>query len=524
MGTIGIREGSAGSPLRGATRERAILDAVAELLIEVGYERLTMDVIATRARASKATIYRRWPGKAELVSELLKRHAERDVATIPDTGSLRGDLLAAVDSISAAITGDAGPSLLGLIEAIRADVSLREQVRAQIGRSSRKVGDVLLDRARARGQELRPVQGQLVLDLAVAQLLMRALFRGNQSEAAFRRELVDEILLPLLTGTFPSVTSPSPHPTTSCGVATNYQGDRYMPQNAQISESGAEIIDASHASSEVVQLVTATFAAKSSRDVDRTMGFFSPAQLVYTDTTIGETYRNWSEQRGAFDRFMTTMWGEGTRSYPTRVVGDHHSAIVVFVDSPEMFGREVRIMAAIDFDDDGKITRQVDYWDGRQFGVAALEQHRYPADQIPDEFGELATGEHAHPQLQQAALSFHRALADGNAAAAAELLTADAVFEDLTLRTTIVGAIAIGGYLDRAIASLPYGSGSKLRHTVGSKQGGGYEWTGFGPVKNGVTALELDLQDRISRVTAMWDASRIDTATITALIGQTVEQ
>lgn len=299
-----------------------------------------------------------------------------------------------------------------------------------------------------------------------------------------------------------------------------------MPQHAKISESDADTIDASHASAEVVQLVTSTFAAKSSRDVDRTMGFFSPVHLVYTDTTIGETYRNWSEQRGAFDRFMTTMWGEGTRSYPTRVVGDHHSAIVVFVDSPEMFGREVRIMAAIDFDDDGKITRQVDYWDGRQFGVAALEQHRYPADQIPDEFGELATGEHAHPQLQQAALSLSRALADGDAAAAAaaELLTADAVFEDLTLRTTVVGAIAIGGYLERAIASLPYGSGGKLRHAVGSEQGGGYEWTGSGPVKNGVTALELDPQGRISRVTAMWDASRIDTATITALVGRTIEQ
>jgi len=203
-----MRAGSVGSPLRGATRERAILDAVAELIIEVGYERLTMDVVATRARASKATIYRRWPGKAELVSELLKRHAERDVATIPDTGTLRGDLLAAMNSISAAITGDGGPSLLGLTEAIRADASLREQVRTQIGRSSRKVGEVLLDRARARGQELRPVQAQLVLDLAVAQLLMRALFRGDQAEVAFRRELVDEILLPLLTGHFPERNQP----------------------------------------------------------------------------------------------------------------------------------------------------------------------------------------------------------------------------------------------------------------------------------------------------------------------------
>jgi AcrR family transcriptional regulator len=63
-----------------------------ELLQEHGYERLTVEAVATAACASKATIYRRWPTKAELV---LAAFAEgtRQVAIDPDTGTLRGDLL-----------------------------------------------------------------------------------------------------------------------------------------------------------------------------------------------------------------------------------------------------------------------------------------------------------------------------------------------------------------------------------------------------------------------------------------------
>ncbi len=161
--------------------------------------------------------------------------------------------------------------------------------------------------------------------------------------------------------------------------------------------------DASHATAELVAMITSTFADKSNRDVKRTMTHFSQELMTYTDTTIGESYRDWSSQKQVFERFMT-HWAEGTRSYPTRIIGDAHSAMVLFVDSPEMFGREVRIMAPVDFRN-GEIIRQVDYWDGRQFGVAALEQHRFPADQFPEDFGEPTFHEQAHPTLRRVATS-----------------------------------------------------------------------------------------------------------------------
>src|SRR5438309_3632378 len=81
------------TPRRGPDRREAICDAVFELLGEVGYDRMTMDAVATRARASKATIYRTWPDKPGLVAEaLINRFGPTPQA--PNTGSLRGDLMA----------------------------------------------------------------------------------------------------------------------------------------------------------------------------------------------------------------------------------------------------------------------------------------------------------------------------------------------------------------------------------------------------------------------------------------------
>src|SRR5271163_3763605 len=74
------------------SRDIAIRDAALDLLAEIGYDRLTMDAIAARAHASKATIYRRWPGKAALVVDAL--NCSKGSMLEPDTGSLEGDLAA----------------------------------------------------------------------------------------------------------------------------------------------------------------------------------------------------------------------------------------------------------------------------------------------------------------------------------------------------------------------------------------------------------------------------------------------
>lgn len=79
---------------RGEVLENALLDAAWAELTERGYDDLTMDAVATRAGTSRAVLYRRWPNKQDLVVAMLAHHVKTDVVAAPDTGSLRGDVVA----------------------------------------------------------------------------------------------------------------------------------------------------------------------------------------------------------------------------------------------------------------------------------------------------------------------------------------------------------------------------------------------------------------------------------------------
>jgi AcrR family transcriptional regulator len=195
-----LRETGRASLSRGPAREQAILSATAQLVAELGYDRVTVNAIAARAHASKATMYRRWPGKAELVAEALRQHAEGGVAEIPDTGSLRGDLLFAVGSIASTLTAaDGGPSLPGLAEAIRTDAVLRELIRVQIDERGHQDGLLICRRAAARAEAVDERLGPVVLGLAVAHLFLRTMLDGEAPHTAERETFVDRVLLPLLT-------------------------------------------------------------------------------------------------------------------------------------------------------------------------------------------------------------------------------------------------------------------------------------------------------------------------------------
>jgi AcrR family transcriptional regulator len=186
---------------RSAVRERAILAAAAELVAEIGYERVTVDAIASRAHASKSTMYRKWPGKAELVADALRRQAESQTTELPDTGSVRGDLLSIVGSIAQTFTSaDGGPSLLSLVEAIRADPVLRDVIRAQIQERSRHDGALTCARASARGENVDAARGPEVVGLALAHLFLRTLLDGEPPTGTAQRHFVEQTLLPLLNG------------------------------------------------------------------------------------------------------------------------------------------------------------------------------------------------------------------------------------------------------------------------------------------------------------------------------------
>jgi AcrR family transcriptional regulator len=177
-------------------REQAILRATYELLGETGYQGLRVDAVAARAQASKATLYRHWPTKAGLVFDAVKCCKAAD-ETIPDTGSLRGDLLGWFCGIARTIAGDQGPILAGLFMAMHTDAELAEQLRS-MRESKLPHAAMICARAESRG-ELRPgYDPGLIDEIVPALIFMHRFALGEPLDEQFIAHLTDDIILPLL--------------------------------------------------------------------------------------------------------------------------------------------------------------------------------------------------------------------------------------------------------------------------------------------------------------------------------------
>ncbi|GAB3402348.1 TetR/AcrR family transcriptional regulator [Flindersiella endophytica] len=178
-------------------REGAILDATLELLGEHGYERMSIDQIARRAGASKATIYRRWSGKAQLVTDLVCQRMHTESQPVPDTGSLRADLLLLCQAYRRAIERKL-PVVLGLLPTLVSDPELADTFRQNVPQPSVEHLGAVLERALTRGEIRQPVEpGELhsVLEAVVWHRMLRA---GEALDDDFLRAAVDRTLLPLL--------------------------------------------------------------------------------------------------------------------------------------------------------------------------------------------------------------------------------------------------------------------------------------------------------------------------------------
>ncbi len=230
-----------------------------------------------------------------------------------------------------------------------------------------------------------------------------------------------------------------------------------------------DVVNTSHATPEAASFFKSYFTAKSEHKPLPTTDHFSEAHLTYIDAALGWPFYNKKGMTEVFEQFMP-KWPPAGLSYPTRISGDTHSALVAFTDTPELFGGEIRILAAIDFKD-GKIVRWIDYWDGRSFGTAMAAKMRTPADKFPTNFDYDVASEGASAKIKDVSQKLAAAFASGNAQAADALFSPDAVYLDRALRARILGKLAIGKYLSRMLATAPYGKGAKLVHVVGSDRG-----------------------------------------------------
>jgi AcrR family transcriptional regulator len=182
---------------RGEALNAAIYRATLDELAEVGYARLAMERVAERAGASKASLYRRWPGRMELVFDAV-RHALPDPDRTPDTGSLRGDALAWMRGAATLLAGPAGEALRGLLGDALGDVSRTVDLRRRSQGAGRRAMREIARRAVERG-EIDPVGVTPArLDAGPAILRQQFLFNGPPIPDKLIVEIVDEVVVPLL--------------------------------------------------------------------------------------------------------------------------------------------------------------------------------------------------------------------------------------------------------------------------------------------------------------------------------------
>jgi ketosteroid isomerase-like protein len=261
------------------------------------------------------------------------------------------------------------------------------------------------------------------------------------------------------------------------------------------------------------------FETKTASDVEGTMAFFSPDLATYTDATLGWDLDGYDTLKGVFEQYMPN-WSPPARSYATGVLANETSALVRMTDTPELFGGELRILAAVDFAD-GKIVRWIDYWDSSSFDEALYAQLRTPGDSFPTDLKDGQVATRAAPELVAAATAIQDAFAAGDATAAGDLMQTDVVLEDMSLRTQVIGRIEAIAYLDRVLDLVPYGRSSRLRHIVGGSDGGGFEWTAAPSANSlvGITALELDTGGLVTKITSVYDSRQLEPDRKASLIG-----
>jgi AcrR family transcriptional regulator len=191
---------------RDDSRDAVILDAALALLGQVGYDRLTIDAVAAKAKASKATVYRRWPGKAALVVDALqtinglKPNPTDDAAHChwPDTGSLRGDLIAGCRNFVDRLNSDEGKLVAAVMTAQSRDPELAKAMRAATYDDKRRSCRILADRALARGELTSTAGADTFVEVLPAIMFNRLLISGEPFDDAFITHVVDDIAMPLL--------------------------------------------------------------------------------------------------------------------------------------------------------------------------------------------------------------------------------------------------------------------------------------------------------------------------------------
>jgi AcrR family transcriptional regulator len=178
-------------------REAELLAVTLQLLQEHGYDRLTVDAVANTARASKATVYRRWHSKAELVLAAFTEGV-RQVAVPPNTGTLRGDLLK-IGEICCQQTNQHAGTLRAVLVEVSRHPALNEAMQNNFIDQRQAVIQQVLRAAVERGEIAEAAITDELWDLLPGYLIFRSIVQNRPPTRRTVQALVDDFIIPGLT-------------------------------------------------------------------------------------------------------------------------------------------------------------------------------------------------------------------------------------------------------------------------------------------------------------------------------------
>jgi AcrR family transcriptional regulator len=178
-------------------RETELLAVTLELLQQHGYDGLTVDAVAATARAGKATVYRRWPSKAELVVAAFIE-GTRQVAVAPNTGTLRGDLLRVGQVVCEQARQHASTIRAVLVEVSR-NAALNDAMQRQLIDQRKALIQSTLRAAVERGEIDEAVISDELWDLLPGYLIFRSILATRPPTRRTVQALVDDVMIPALT-------------------------------------------------------------------------------------------------------------------------------------------------------------------------------------------------------------------------------------------------------------------------------------------------------------------------------------
>lgn len=182
---------------RRSEREREILRKALDLVADRGFAAVTMDEIAAASRASKATLYRRWRDKGELVADALD-DAEPPAHDAVDTGSLAGDIHAAVTLGFDHYRGNAN-LFIALLHAAATQPPIQAALSRRLTSNLAELHE-FISRAVTRGEIASSRTDEDFVDIAfLAPLLLAPAFRGKEISLADFHRYIDTVLLPSVT-------------------------------------------------------------------------------------------------------------------------------------------------------------------------------------------------------------------------------------------------------------------------------------------------------------------------------------